>query len=774
MKQFILKTIRAMLVLAIIFTGIPAIQAQAASKPVISSSQVTIKKNSCSVEKGRKIKLSAKYGKKNITKKATWKSSKKSVAAISKTGVLTAKKAGTAYITVKYKGKTSKKLKAIVKDSTKPEPEPDESTEPTPAPNITPGQGFTITYNKNSKNKSDKLNGSSAQKVSGEIIKFSTTVNPGSGRKFLGWFTEPEGGKQVYETYVPDQNMTLYAHYANADQNVQQVKFSLGCNYGYADDVSFMMSDGYGYDWKNKKLGVSPFEPFWNESLSDNSGAIKDRVWTHNYVVDEKSTFTVDDLPTPSIPGYEFKGWYTVDQSQNGDAPTIPFNSGVKIENGQKVDTSVTRLYARFSKKITISFDDLHGGKYDDIVIDTYTSIADAGFRLPIVDIPGTTFTGWSRNADLGDVMFDSIVTNDTAFTNVFYIHGYQCSDINEESYFTIHYRELIAHWIQAHGELGAYNDEDFYWESDRITLYPTYKTQHFYLPFDPKGGSFLSAALQPVNVTVYKEDVLDFKKGIGYMANMFGDSPYGEGIYYVGHEGQPGWKRGNGYTAMPKVTRKNYQFAGWYLDDDTPFTYDTILVDDMYVYAKWNPGTCYVMFDPTDGTLTKDERDRVGLDGSWSYKVTTESTIGKDGKQLPVPVSSEGRAFEGWFTEDGEPFTLDTQILADTYVVAHWGPLPKDLPVTLKSNAGGGTFKNKGSDGTEVNIKTKTITRGENFGQFPELENRQDYDFMGWYIVKKDAAEPYTEDSFLQKATETTRPNALMISDEDEILLYV
>lgn len=228
MKQVILKTIRAMLVLSLIFTGIPIMQVQAASKPVISSSQVTVKRNSCSVEKGRKIKLSAKYGKKNITKKAVWKSSKKKVATVSKAGMLTAKKAGTAYITAKYKGKISKKLKVVVIEGTEP------------APDVIPGEGFIITYNKNSKNKSDKLNGPSAQRVtsgSGEILKFSTTVNLGSGRKFLGWFTAPEGGKQVYETYVPDQNMTLYAHYANADQNVQQVKFSLGCNYGYADDV---------------------------------------------------------------------------------------------------------------------------------------------------------------------------------------------------------------------------------------------------------------------------------------------------------------------------------------------------------------------------------------------------------------------------------------------------------------------------------------------------------------------------------------------------------
>lgn len=92
------------------------------------------------------------------------------------------------------------------------------------------------------------------------------------------------------------------------------------------------------------------------------------------------------------------------------------------------------------------------------------------------------------------------------------------------------------------------------------------------------------------------------------------------------------------------------------------------------------------------------------------------------------MPVSSEGRKFEGWFTKDGEQVTATTQILKDTRLYAHWGVLPKDLPVTLKFNAGGGTFVDKGADGTEVNVKTKTITRAEMFGQFPELEDRPDF----------------------------------------------
>lgn len=52
-------------------TGITTKEIQAASKPVISSSQVKIKKNFCNVKKGSKIKLAANYGKKDINRKGT-------------------------------------------------------------------------------------------------------------------------------------------------------------------------------------------------------------------------------------------------------------------------------------------------------------------------------------------------------------------------------------------------------------------------------------------------------------------------------------------------------------------------------------------------------------------------------------------------------------------------------------------------------------------------------------------------------------------------------
>ena len=56
----------------------------------------------------------------------------------------------------------------------------------------------------------------------------------------------------------------------------------------------------------------------------------------------------------------------------------------------------------------------------------------------------------------------------------------------------------------------------------------------------------------------------------------------------------------------MPFVTRNNYIFDGWIMPDGTKLTYDTILTENMTLSAKWIPGNCYVMFDPTDGTLTQ------------------------------------------------------------------------------------------------------------------------------------------------------------------------
>lgn len=441
---------------------------KAASKPLISSNQVSIIENTCMMKKDMRVKLLAKSGGMNLTKKCTWKSSKKDVASVSRKGVLAAKKEGVAYITANYKGKTSKKLKVVVENVSDPETE------------NTTGE-YTITYDLNSKDKDSKLDGPARQSGSGEILKFSTTVTPASGKKFLGWFDAPKGGNRVYETYKPSGNLTLYAHYT--DQDVQSVYFVLGCNYG--GTYRFMSENGEDillyhwrdYNWLEQKTG-GPMHP-------NDKGNV---IWTHNFEVNSnKKTFSVDDLPAPEIPGYTFAGWYTKDQGKDPVAL-----SGKKIDGHTEVDTAIGSLGARFTKKLTISFDDLRGGQYDDIVVDSYKSIKDCGQKLPVPNIPGATFLGWTMDADNHSKGWSKpIVTEDSIFLNCIEWYGFMCSDCGA---ITKHVQDISKYKTDSCIGCFATTNDDWhvYEETDHFTLYPVYKFQRVDLFFDPKGGYFL------------------------------------------------------------------------------------------------------------------------------------------------------------------------------------------------------------------------------------------------------------------------------------------
>ena len=88
--------------------------AEAASKNPLT---VSVNAKKLAVKKSAQLKV--KYGKKNVTKKAKYKTSSKKIATVSKYGKIVAKKAGKATITVKYKNKTRKVKLTIVKPPVK-------------------------------------------------------------------------------------------------------------------------------------------------------------------------------------------------------------------------------------------------------------------------------------------------------------------------------------------------------------------------------------------------------------------------------------------------------------------------------------------------------------------------------------------------------------------------------------------------------------------------------------------------------------------------------
>ena len=96
------KNIVFLLMAAVILTSINPATAEAAAKKALA---VSVK--STKITEKKTEQLTVKYDKKNVTSKASYKTSNSKIATVTKKGKVTAKKAGKVTITVKYKDRKS-------------------------------------------------------------------------------------------------------------------------------------------------------------------------------------------------------------------------------------------------------------------------------------------------------------------------------------------------------------------------------------------------------------------------------------------------------------------------------------------------------------------------------------------------------------------------------------------------------------------------------------------------------------------------------------------
>ena len=110
MKKKGIHLLATAMTLVLVMTAATPVTAEAASpRPTVSGSS--------KITKGKRVQFSVKYKKKRVSAKSCkWYSTKKSVATVSRGGKVTAKKAGTTYIYVKYKGRKSAKKKVTVQN----------------------------------------------------------------------------------------------------------------------------------------------------------------------------------------------------------------------------------------------------------------------------------------------------------------------------------------------------------------------------------------------------------------------------------------------------------------------------------------------------------------------------------------------------------------------------------------------------------------------------------------------------------------------------------
>lgn len=110
MKKTLKRGFALMLVAIVLATSLTPVTASAATKKslTVTMKNVKITKNKTGIEPKRTSQLTVKYGGRNLTSKATYRSSNKKVLSVTKNGKLTAKKNGSATLTVAYKGMTQK------------------------------------------------------------------------------------------------------------------------------------------------------------------------------------------------------------------------------------------------------------------------------------------------------------------------------------------------------------------------------------------------------------------------------------------------------------------------------------------------------------------------------------------------------------------------------------------------------------------------------------------------------------------------------------------
>ena len=115
MKKQIKKLLVVVMTMAMVLSMMPSIQATAASKGKVKSVKVTnVKNKKVTLTVGQSKKLKVKVSiKGKVSKKVTYKSSNKKVATVTKKGIVKAKKAGKANITVR--SKANKKKKVVIK-----------------------------------------------------------------------------------------------------------------------------------------------------------------------------------------------------------------------------------------------------------------------------------------------------------------------------------------------------------------------------------------------------------------------------------------------------------------------------------------------------------------------------------------------------------------------------------------------------------------------------------------------------------------------------------
>lgn len=143
---------------------------------------------------------------------------------------------------------------------------------------------------------------------------------------------------------------------------------------------------------------------------------------------------------------------------------------------------------------------------------------------------------------------------------------------------------------------------------------------------------------------------------------------------------------------------------------------------------------------DKSDNPYFVEHESKITLDANGGYlgsgylgtETEIELTTEKGRIKLPLPYRTSDYDFEGWYTEDGDKVTSDTEYYKDATLYAKWNIIGKR---TITFSSDGGT-----------DILPITAKYGEKVSIASLIPTKQGFAFKGWYTDPRSKENRVTE----------------------------
>lgn len=651
---------------------------------------------------GRTLQLAAAVLPENANNKAVeWRSSDESVASVSESGLVTAKKAGQVTITCEAKDGRGASAKAGIK-----------------VVDIPDATSITVTANEK-----EIVNGAVTLKI-GETLTLEAKILPEDAVQKVYYSVFPQGIVEVSESgvikAVAPGTATVVAS-ASSGANVtagisitvvilpESIKVTAGKSVIDVGDTMLMTGEVMPANasdktitWTSKNPAVATVNSATGlvtavapgsaeiEGKTANGKSASATITVRQPITivfdanggacDEKtrvaySGYAIGALPAAERAHWQFSGWYTAK------------NGGTKV-SADKTFTTNTTLYAQWTGlSFNVSFN-VNGGECA-----TASMSGKVGQKLgtlPAATRTGYTFKGWYTAKDGGNEITPDYIHSTTdaltlfahwtekPYTMTFNANGGKCSTPSKTGTVDIAIGSLpeatregytFDGWFSALTGGTQITEQYKHSTTTPITVYAHWTKKPYVMTFDPNGGK---CTLTQMNCLV--------------------DTPVGE---------------------LPTPTKDGYTFKGWYTKGDNSVNvtaaYQKTNADNVIVVARWEAKPYTITFDANKGTCTEKTRT--------AY---VDSAIGA----LPNATRSY-YTFDGWFTaaEGGTKVTADYSKKTDAALTlyAHWTP----NSYTMKFNGNGGT--------AELTAKTGKVDQA--IGDLPKA-SREYYTFAGWFTA--------------------------------------